>query len=417
MNAKFTANKNPADSKPNVLLVDDNEVSDKRNCCQKILNRKSDISHVIDHKKHNKAIKILVLGPGNSGKSTILKQMRIIHGNNYNESDRKKYKILVINNVLEAIVRLVNAMKNVLNLNFEDDINEDNFSYILSTQRILNENIDNLENWNQNSKAVAESVVSLWDDFTIKLTFANKNKFAISDSTEYFIENIERITEEDYIPNIDDVLRARQPTTSILEYTFNIKGIYFQFVDVGGQRSERRKWINCFENVTSLLFVASLSDYDQIMSSDELKASKTTGRDISLLRESIDLFNTIINWKKTSYVHKTQSSRDPLDEKTHSKEVSMFEDVSVIIFLNKIDIFEKKYDAIKLQHYFDDFDDMLLYEQGKEFIAHKFIDCDKKRKNMYYHYTFALETKHVEAVFSAVRDSILQGIAQNSNLF
>lgn len=36
-------------------------------------------------------------------------------------------------------------------------------------------------------------------------------------------------------------------------------------VDVGGQRSERRKWIHCFENVTSIIFLVALSEYDQIL--------------------------------------------------------------------------------------------------------------------------------------------------------
>lgn len=32
---------------------------------------------------------------------------------------------------------------------------------------------------------------------------------------------------------------------------------------MGGQRSERRKWIHCFENVTSVMFLVALSEYDQ----------------------------------------------------------------------------------------------------------------------------------------------------------
>ena len=40
---------------------------------------------------------------------------------------------------------------------------------------------------------------------------------------------------------------------------------FYRMVDVGGQRSERRKWIHCFENVTSIIFLVALSEYDQIL--------------------------------------------------------------------------------------------------------------------------------------------------------
>ena len=40
-------------------------------------------------------------------------------------------------------------------------------------------------------------------------------------------------------------------------------------VDVGGQRSERKKWIHCFEGVTSIVFCVSLSAYDLVLAEDE----------------------------------------------------------------------------------------------------------------------------------------------------
>ena len=44
-------------------------------------------------------------------------------------------------------------------------------------------------------------------------------------------------------------------------------------VDVGGQRSERRKWIHCFENVTSIIFLVALSEYDQVLVESENEVS------------------------------------------------------------------------------------------------------------------------------------------------
>ena len=42
----------------------------------------------------------------------------------------------------------------------------------------------------------------------------------------------------------------------------------FRVVDVGGQRSERKKWIHCFEDVTAILFFVALSEYDMTLRED-----------------------------------------------------------------------------------------------------------------------------------------------------
>lgn len=39
--------------------------------------------------------------------------------------------------------------------------------------------------------------------------------------------------------------------------------------DLGGQRSERKKWIHCFENVTAIIFMVALSEFDQVLIEDE----------------------------------------------------------------------------------------------------------------------------------------------------
>ena len=50
-----------------------------------------------------------------------------------------------------------------------------------------------------------------------------------------------------------------------------------RMVDVGGQRSERRKWIHCFENVTSIIFLVALSEYDQILFESDSEVSMPVG--------------------------------------------------------------------------------------------------------------------------------------------
>lgn len=80
-----------------------------------------------------------------------------------------------------------------------------------------------------------------------------------------YLDSLDRISEKDYLPTLQDILRVRVPTTGIIEYPFDLDSIIFRMVDVGGQRSERRKWIHCFENVTSIMFLVALSEYDQVL--------------------------------------------------------------------------------------------------------------------------------------------------------
>jgi len=48
--------------------------------------------------------------------------------------------------------------------------------------------------------------------------------------------------------------------------------------DVGGQRSERKKWIHCFENVTSIIFCVALSEYDQVLLEESNQVRKDQPR-------------------------------------------------------------------------------------------------------------------------------------------
>lgn len=50
---------------------------------------------------------------------------------------------------------------------------------------------------------------------------------------------------------------------------------FYRLFDVGGQRSERKKWIHCFEDVTAIIFCVALSGYDQVLHEDETTVSMT----------------------------------------------------------------------------------------------------------------------------------------------
>lgn len=88
-------------------------------------------------------------------------------------------------------------------------------------------------------------------------------------SLHYFFGSLDRLFEPNYQPNEQDIIRCRSRTTGITETLFRLKSHEMLMVDVGGQKSERRKWIHCFQDVTSILFLVSLSGYDQCLAEDK----------------------------------------------------------------------------------------------------------------------------------------------------
>jgi len=122
-------------------------------------------------------------------------------------------------------------------------------------------------------------------------------------------------------PSLSDIVRCRVRTTGIIEQHYTYKGAKFHIFDVGGQRNERKKWIYLFENVTAVLFVAALSSYDQPLYEDSA---------VNRMHESLRLFEEICG-------------------------LQWFQKASVILFLNKLDLFAEKINVIPLSVCFPDF--------------------------------------------------------------
>lgn len=72
----------------------------------------------------------------------------------------------------------------------------------------------------------------------------------------------------------------------------------FRMMDVGGQRSERKKWIHCFEGVQCLLFMVALSGYDQCLVEDQNAVSAPQALAIAQLVEQYTHFSHRIKCTK-----------------------------------------------------------------------------------------------------------------------
>ncbi|XP_078667029.1 guanine nucleotide-binding protein subunit alpha-11 [Branchiostoma floridae x Branchiostoma belcheri] len=353
----------------------------KMACClseeakeQKRINQEIEKQLRKDKRDARRELKLLLLGTGESGKSTFIKQMRIIHGAGYSDEDRRGYTKLVYQNIFMAMHSMIRAM-DTLKIAYKNKENEERAALIRSIEP---ESVSTFE------KEYVEAIQSLWEDAGIQECYDRRREYQLTDSAKYYLSDLDRIAQSDYLPTEQDVLRVRVPTTGIIEYPFDLDNVIFRMVDVGGQRSERRKWIHCFENVTSIMFLVALSEYDQV-----LVESDNENR----MEESKALFRTIITYP-------------------------WFQNSSVILFLNKKDLLEEKIMYSHLVDYFPEFDGPQRDAQAaREFILKMFVDLNPDSdKIIYSHFTCATDTENIRFVFAAVKDTILQLNLKEYNL-
>jgi len=341
---------------------------------QKRINQEIERQLRRDKRDARRELKLLLLGTGESGKSTFIKQMRIIHGSGYSDEDKRGFIKLVYQNIFMAMQSMIRAM-DLLKIQYSVPSNLENAELIRGVDF---ETVTTFE------PPYVQAIKDLWADAGIQECYDRRREYQLTDSAKYYLMEVDRVAAPNYLPTEQDILRVRVPTTGIIEYPFDLEEIRFRMVDVGGQRSERRKWIHCFENVTSIIFLVALSEYDQILFESENE---------NRMEESKALFKTIITYP-------------------------WFQHSSVILFLNKKDLLEEKIMYSHLVDYFPEYDgpqrDAIA---AREFILRMFVDLNPdSEKIIYSHFTCATDTENIRFVFAAVKDTILQSNLKEYNL-
>lgn len=206
-------------------------------------------------KQEDEKIKLLLLGAGESGKSTIFKQMKVIYGDQYSEAEKKQQLPTIYSNILQAIKILV----------------EQTSVFNLMGQVVAKEEFNLIKSIDENDAinvTVGDAIKALWNDPGIKAVWDRRNEFQIIESVQYYFNKIDDIKMPDYLPDKDDIIYSRVRTSGIVTDRYLIDNTTFEMYDVGGQRNERKKWIHCFEGVTAVIFVAAISEYDQKLFED-----------------------------------------------------------------------------------------------------------------------------------------------------
>jgi guanine nucleotide-binding protein G(i) subunit alpha len=267
--------------------------------------------------------------------------MKIIHQSGYSVEELHNYRSIVFKNLLECARAVIVAMRTFdIELAIEENQQYADFLMEYSVESGPQASIDS---------EVGVAIRAIWTDPAKEQLMERQAEFYLMDSAEYFFAEVMRIVSPDYLPDTMDVLRARTKTTGIYESRFQMGALGIHMFDVGGQRSERKKWIHCFEDVTSIIFCVALSEYDQVLLEEGSQ---------NRMMESLLLFDSVVNSR-------------------------WFMRTSIILFLNKVDIFRHKLQRSPLGNYFPDYSGGDDVNRAAKYLLWRFNQVNRAHLNLY----------------------------------
>lgn len=317
-------------------------------------------------KAHSES-KILILGTSNSGKSTLYRQMQIINTAGFSQDEKKSYKKILTDNIIDCISTLLDCMEcNPIEAEIDGLITE--FRHLASGER-----------WNlsgcEETKLLKLSR-QLWELPLVKACFKeHSSKLECPESIAVLLEDLDGIAKDGSLPTHKQILHCRLKTTGVRALNFVHDNNFVQVIDVGGQRSERRKWMHYFDDVEVLLFCVAIDEYDMVLREDLATRA---------MDESVEVFKSVINslW---------------------------FRSKTIVVFLNKVDLLEKKVATSNLQSYYEDFKgDPRVTADVVEFIKRKYLRCNEhKNRKIFTFTTCATDTENISRVSRICFDSVL----------
>uniref|UniRef100_A0A7S3LMA2 Uncharacterized protein n=1 Tax=Aplanochytrium stocchinoi TaxID=215587 RepID=A0A7S3LMA2_9STRA len=347
------------------------------------INKKTMADAAVEKKK----VKLLLLGAGESGKSTLLKQMKLLYGVKDNMNEPKVHAIRL--NVVTNMMKLCEATDSFVSI-ADKSLDEDR-------EKLMALNAIPQEDW-KFTKEIGASMARLWNDEGVRETWDKfQNKIQVPENLSYFLDEVERIFSKNYKPNMGDWLRVRVRSSGVYEEVLYLDGVEFHIWDVGGQRNERRKWFHIFDKVHVVIFVAAISEYDQVLYED-MNANRFV--------EAMELFDKIVN--------------DPA-----------FSKAGFILFLNKSDLYRAKINKSRIRvenaenpkdNRFTDFKGPYCpmgepvgtdafeaaHDAGIKYMRDKILSKSDGSKIIHAHITNATDTQNVDRVFTACKAIILQ---------
>lgn len=238
-----------------------------------------------------------------------------------------------------------------------------------------------------------DDMMRLWVSPAVR-SILEREKINLSESSGFFLDDMDRITQRDYVPTNDDILNARLKTVGVVEHSFQIntggdKAVDWRIYDVGGSQSQRATWAPFFDNVQAIIFLAPVSVFDQVLAEDQ---------SVNRLEDSLLLWRELC---KNAILSK----------------------VPLVLFLNKCDLLRRKLlSGVRLSKYMisygdrsNDYDSILKYFKNKFDAIRKQYSKDPERE-FYVFATSVTDTHQTASIITSVRDMILRDHLRTSNL-
>jgi GTPase SAR1 family protein len=316
-------------------------------------------------------LKILCLGVGGCGKTTFIKQMKIIHEIPWSPVELQNFAKIIRGNYINGLQDALELSKRI-GLDIEDvETAKEISAYRGRTSELTPEVISTLKKFYEEP-----AIQSIVQDYGHLLPVTHFS---------YFWDSMDRIKQDNYVPTDDDILRARIRTSGSNSTAIYLEKIYFEFYDVGGQKPERAKWEAVIgENkFSAVIYFVATDEYD--VNDDEKDFDRS----------------------------KMELSRFIFKELVQSSVMS--ESIPIILFLNRIDLLENRLltpqGFTSFKETFPEYSGSNAKTKALEFIkSYYFAVVPNEGKGVTpikCHYTCALDRNGVVVVWKIIRDILV----------
>ncbi|KAI0256243.1 G-protein alpha subunit [Lactifluus subvellereus] len=354
--------------------------------------------------KQRKEVKVMLLGQAESGKSTLQKQFQLYHASQTLDRERPSWRPIVYFNAIKAVRTILDE----IDWDFSAHANQEEEAFIdqdwpaqishirhkllplvtiedslaseLSAgvtvaggrsgvfvragwQSVVTSTrswpVADMHSGTSSGQGVVANmaarhlaglqydVAELWQHPAVK-TLLRMRRLRLEESAAFFLDEIHRIAEPDYLPTTDDILHVRLQTLGVTEHSFDINfgGSHYTWIlyDVGGAR---HAWVPFFEDATAIIFLAPISAFDQYLEEDP-----RTNR----IDDSLQLFTTTCSNK-------------------------LLKNSSMVLMLNKTDLLKKKLQAgLMVKKYITSYGEREnRYEEVAEYFRAHFAQVHKRK--------------------------------------